>query len=206
MFESVDEGAGVDRELSPRDAILEATMSAIAENNIDGTTLRGIADRAGMSQGNLHYYFPSKAELFLALLDRMLETFKEERQCALKDLDGSAADRLACFLDQKAEIITQRRYLMDTYYNFWVQGTHDAGVRDKLRSMYANWRTEIKAIVDEGVAQGEFDPASASIIPALMVSMMEGATVQYLVDNEAFDLQRLFSTGHEVILGMLGAG
>lgn len=203
MSESVDEGAGVERE-SPRNAILDATLSAIAEHNIDGTTLRGIADRAGMSQGNLHYYFPSKAELFLALLDRMLETFKEERRCALQELDGSSADKLACFLDQKAEIITQRRYLMDTYYNFWVQGTTDADVRNKLLSMYANWRTEIKAIVDEGVARGEFDAAYADIVPAMMVSLMEGATVQYLVDNEAFDLQKLFGTAHHLILGMLG--
>ena len=187
----------------PREAILEAALQIIAENTISRTRMRQIADRAGMSQGNLHYYFPSKAALFQSLLDDMLAMFSEERRSQLADSDLPTERKLECFLDQMKGILLERRHLMDVYYDFWVQGTRDPKIRRKMQGMYARYRKDIAGVVEEGVQSGAFDPTHAPLIPALLVSLMQGATLQYLMDEEAFDLDAYFDAAHTLILKLL---
>ncbi len=57
----------------PAETILEAALETIFVEKISGARLRQVARRAGMSQGNLHYYYPTKDELFQALLDHLLK-------------------------------------------------------------------------------------------------------------------------------------
>lgn len=56
-------------------AILEAGLEVFSQHGFRGATLDQIADVAGLSKPNLLYYFPSKDAVYLALLDRLLETW-----------------------------------------------------------------------------------------------------------------------------------
>ena len=56
-------------------SILEAGLNVFSQHGFRGATLDQIADLAGLSKPNLLYYFPSKDAVYLALLDRMLETW-----------------------------------------------------------------------------------------------------------------------------------
>ena len=46
-------------------------MRLIAERGYDATTLRDVAERAGVSAGLLYRYFPSKRAVVLALYDEL---------------------------------------------------------------------------------------------------------------------------------------
>ncbi len=52
-----------DKGAQTRARILEAAIELFRERGYDGTTMRGIADRAGVSLGNAYYYFKSKEVL-----------------------------------------------------------------------------------------------------------------------------------------------
>ena len=56
-------------------AILEAGLDVFSQHGFRGATLDQIAEAAGLSKPNLLYYFPSKDAVYLALLDRLLETW-----------------------------------------------------------------------------------------------------------------------------------
>ena len=56
-------------------AILEAGLDVFSQQGFRGATLDQIAEVAGLSKPNLLYYFPSKDAVYLALLDRLLETW-----------------------------------------------------------------------------------------------------------------------------------
>ncbi len=53
-------------------AILAAAESVFAEHGFDGATMAEIAARAGVPKPNVHYYFPTKAELYRAVIERVL--------------------------------------------------------------------------------------------------------------------------------------
>lgn len=66
---------------SPRKAeltrakIVDAALSLFAERGFEQTTMRLIADRAGVSVGNAYYYFRSKEELMQAYYASLFESF-----------------------------------------------------------------------------------------------------------------------------------
>ncbi|MCK8228751.1 TetR family transcriptional regulator, partial [Erwinia amylovora] len=56
-----------------RSAILAAALEFFSQYGIHGTTLDKVAERAGVSKTNLLYYFPSKEELYIAVLKDLLD-------------------------------------------------------------------------------------------------------------------------------------
>lgn len=53
-----------------RDQILDAAAEAFTENGFNGSSIRDVAVRAGMSHTGVLHHFPDKAALLEALLDR----------------------------------------------------------------------------------------------------------------------------------------
>ena len=60
--------------------ILDAAMKVVAREKISGTRMHMIAKEANMSQANLHYYFSTKNDIMIALLDNIQEEFSNDRK------------------------------------------------------------------------------------------------------------------------------
>src|SRR5262249_41045526 len=60
-----------------RDQIMDAAEAIIAGQGIHHLSLGRIEERAGMSRGQLTYYFPTKESILLAVFDRMLRRMIE---------------------------------------------------------------------------------------------------------------------------------
>lgn len=61
-----------DRHTATRDALLDATIESLVDVGYAATSARGVAKRAGVSQGAQQHYFPTKAELFDAAIERLI--------------------------------------------------------------------------------------------------------------------------------------
>ncbi|PKL07842.1 MAG: hypothetical protein CVV51_12015 [Spirochaetae bacterium HGW-Spirochaetae-7] len=55
-----------------RKSILDAALGAFVDRGFEGTRMQEIADRCGLSYGLVYHYFPSKEEVFTALVDMAL--------------------------------------------------------------------------------------------------------------------------------------
>jgi AcrR family transcriptional regulator len=86
MRESARAG-GTPKSEQTRTLILETALGLFRENGYDGTTMRAIAQRAGVSVGNAYYYFASKEHLVQGFYDRLAE---EHRAVAVEALRGVA--------------------------------------------------------------------------------------------------------------------
>lgn len=58
-------------ELSTRDKILNAMYSSVAEKGYDRTSISQICARVGITKPSLYYYFKSKEELFLEVVESL---------------------------------------------------------------------------------------------------------------------------------------
>src|SRR5438445_8446090 len=56
-----------------REQIIEAAVAVIAEQGLQNLSLSEIEKKAGMSRGQLTYYFPAKEDILLAVFDRLLQ-------------------------------------------------------------------------------------------------------------------------------------
>lgn len=193
-----------DQELSPEQQILNAAMAVIAEKKISGTRMRHIADQAQISQGTIHYYFPTKADLLLAMLDEMQAAFDQDRRERLAAGDLNPAEKIHLFFLQQYRILTEYPYLLEVFYDFWGQGIIDPKIRPKVQWMYEEWREDMTAAIQEGIETGDFDQNLADLVPSILVSVLEGAALQYLLDRNVFSLEGYFDTAYSAILNILG--
>ena len=79
------QGKGHERRRRPagaarREAILDAGLDIFSSLGLRGASLDAIAERAGLSKANLLYYFSDKDELYLAVLNRVLDVWLDPLQ------------------------------------------------------------------------------------------------------------------------------
>ena len=61
--------------------ILQAAEKVFAEKGYGGTSMGDIAEQAELPRTNLHYYFSTKDELYLAVLQDLLDVWKQDALC-----------------------------------------------------------------------------------------------------------------------------
>ena len=77
-----------------RQGILLAAASVFAERGYSATTLRNIADHAGIKAGSVYHHFSSKEELFATVLDHGMTAMDE----AFDRADGSLCGEVRAHL------------------------------------------------------------------------------------------------------------
>lgn len=186
--------------------ILDATLEVIAREKISGTRMHLIAKEAEMTQSNLHYYFPTKDQLLIALLDEIQAWFSSTRQRGIQSEGKGFDDNLHTIFAEKQDVILNHKKLDYVQFDYWVQGTVNPEVRETFRKMFDIWRADIRGVLDQGGAVERLPADALELIPFLMVSLMMGASMQYLIDEDKFDLGHYFALAETMIRKLLEHG
>lgn len=181
--------------------ILEAGVKVVNEHTISGTRMHLIAEEAGVSQGNLHYHFDTKRELLKNLLIHTQEDYFGKRQAALDDADETLEAQLAAFFKQKLMLIMNQPEYDRIQIDFWVQGNIDEDFNKAFFSSTDSWREHIEGIIRK--YKPDYSESYVNLVSSIMISMMFGATIQYLNNPEVFDLEEYFDLCHKGILALL---
>jgi AcrR family transcriptional regulator len=181
--------------------ILEAGVKVVNEHTISGTRMHLIAEEAGVSQGNLHYHFDTKRELLKNLLIHTQEDYFGKRQAALDDANETLEAQLAAFFKQKLMLIMNQPEYDRIQIDFWVQGNIDEDFNKAFFSSTDSWREHIEGIIRK--YKPDYSESYVNLVSSIMISMMFGATIQYLNNPEVFDLEEYFDLCHKGILALL---
>lgn len=183
------------------DKILEATARQIMKKSLSGLRLRAIAEEAGVVNSNLHYYYKTKDELLEALLEDILKKFQQMRTDLLNEKKHTFEDQMGGFFEQKKDIILNHKEYDIAEIDFWSQINHNEKIKQYFRRSYASWHSSVKQVIS--AYYPECPEEDLTLFSYLIVSMMEGASWQYLMDEESFDLDRYFKLCLKVILNTM---
>jgi len=101
-----------------RRAIVAAAVDLFARQGYEGTSIREIADQAGMNKGNLYYYFPAKDDLLFAIVDDLHNDFNRQFQ-QWSSAGSTPLERLRSVLRGHAALVCQTyQQTRITYENF----------------------------------------------------------------------------------------
>lgn len=179
--------------------ILDAALEVVAREKISGTRMHMIADEAKMSQASLHYHFSTKNELMMALLENIQESFTFDRKNFI-DLEKKTTDEnIKGFFDQKKNEIKNKTKYDYAQFDYWVQGTSNDEIRDRFRDTFDRWRKDIEEAMGRDPEMTDEKKKDLAMIPYTMVSLMLGASLQYLIDEDCFDLDEYFNTSQRII-------
>lgn len=183
--------------------ILDAAFEIVAKNKISGTRMHLIAKEAGMLQSNIHYYFPTKNDLMIALLDSIQERFTEKRMSSVDLKEKSFVENLRGLFYEKRDDILNHKKIDYVQFDYWVQGTADPEIREKFRDAFDIWTKNITEVLKQEPSFEESKYDHYKMLPYLIVSIMMGASMQYHLDENKFDLEDYFEAAEKMILNFL---
>src|SRR5262249_37216641 len=86
----LDDQSGASMPSDQRARIIEAAYVTLAERGYDATSIKDIAQVAGVAPGLIHYYFASKAELLAAVVQEASDRVARGRLALGEAKSGSA--------------------------------------------------------------------------------------------------------------------
>ena len=167
-----------------RDRILQAALDLIIEAGIDRVRLAEIARRAGMSSGQVMYYFASKEHILLETLAWQEHQDTVRRRAALGKVTGAWRQ-----LDRFIELYLPGSHpdpAWILWLEAWARAAHNKDVNRFLEELLDPWRDDLTAIIARGVEEGAFDPAAA----------MGDFTLRFIALLDGLALQRLQQMRH----------
>ena len=156
---------------STKTQILEAALHVFVKSGYSKTTMDDIVLKSGHSKGAIYYYYSSKKDLFLALIDYWESYFF--KNIINKDLSNNNPDEL--LRDITLDVIKtfkSSKHIFLAELEFWSLSNHDLDIRKKTTQLYLKLIDLFKTIISKGVRTGlykkiDLDVASLSVMTAL---------------------------------------
>lgn len=155
----------------PRDdrldaVIVEATIAEVGAKGWGGSTIEGIAARAGVGRGTIYRRWPSKTELFQYAATAVTRPVEVQET-------GSFVDDLYAAVLPIADMLTQPE-LAALLPSLLVEAANDASIRQTLRTFVAQSRRQAIDAVERARRRGDI---LQSTNPETLVDMLAGAMV-----------------------------
>jgi AcrR family transcriptional regulator len=177
-----DEGGNPSKSEQTRALILETAMRLFQERGYDRTTMRAIAQEAGVSVGNAYYYFAGKEHLIQGFYDRLAA----EHRVAIREVLDRETDleaRLAGVLEVWLDIATP-------YHEFAVQFFKNAADPDSPLSPFSpeSEHARVEAIsvhreVLAGATKTKVPEELRDVLPELMWLSQMGLVLYWIFDR-----------------------
>ena len=196
------------KEARPQE-LLDAALTLFVEKGFAASRAEEVAQRAGVSKGTLYLYYPSKEELFKAVVRQNLSSLIAEGEEAANSFEGSSSELLA--------------YLLHTWWDR-VGNTPAAGIHKIVLAEVRNFPELAQFYTDEviipadrlfsgcvqrGIDSGEFRPmpvhevAHALMAPIIFMAIHRHSFGACPLHGPEVDPAQVLHTHLELVLGGL---
>lgn len=138
---------------------LDAAAAVFATKGYHGASTKDIADRLGIRQASLYYYFPSKADALFEVCHIGVEGFVARLRTIL-DGPGTWAEKFHDAIASHLTPMVDRRDYVTVFLKerHHLSGAHRRRVGEAARSYDDLFETMIRAGIAEGSIRGDLDP------------------------------------------------
>ncbi|MQA04975.1 MAG: TetR family transcriptional regulator [Streptosporangiales bacterium] len=164
------------------------------ERGYDATTVDQIAAGAGMSKGAVYFYFKSKANLLLALIDEAEQLTVEPAVEAVRGARGSARDQLVAFLHAQSVAGQEHadRMMLVILMSIELHG-RDGPVEERLIAVNESMKKLLSGVVTAGKRQGVFTKkVPAKELVSIIMAVNQGCFLEWYRNGDQLD-------GHQLV-------
>lgn len=175
-----------------RREICDASVPLFLDNGFHETTMREIANAAGIGKSTLYDYFNSKDEILVSYFENEIQKITERAQEIVKQ-ESSISEKLRRIMQMHLE------YLVDNK-NFYLKltiasQTLPLGSQEKIQVRRHAYQDMLRALIEEGIQRGELRPinpllAARSVFNLLATAVFTSrptGTPQEMLED-AFDI------------------
>jgi AcrR family transcriptional regulator len=193
------------KEMRPTE-ILDAAFEEFVLNGYAATRLEDVARRVGLTKGALYLYFPSKMELFKAVVRSCVQPIMADVEATLAGFEGSTRDLLSALIDSAYDHVLGNRRDREIVRLLMSEGARHPELTDFY---YSDVVVRSLAILDQviarGLASGEFRASAVTEMPLVLFSSCNHASCWRLLfgDRHPLDIDKLKRAHLEVVFSSL---
>ncbi len=175
--------------------ILQAALSVFSRKGFDAARMEEIAAAAGLSVGGVYWYFDSKVEISLALMDTIytpdVESFRE-----LLAAPGTCRERLRrYFLDS----LREEAEMLPLTFDLYRLASCEPRIKAALATYVAHYRRLLAELMQQGADRGEIgrvDPGAAAVT---LMALYDGLLQTALAATDELDLEGMLAQVFDVV-------
>lgn len=166
-----------------RAKIFEAALARFRKRGFEGTTMREIAEDAGVALGAAYYYFPSKDAIVLAYYDETQRITAERAAEAFAETDD-IRQRLGVAFHARLDVLSRDRKLLSALYrSIAAPGTDVSIFAKKTKHLRDDSIRLFSEAVAPSPAVAALDESSRRVLDLSLWSLQMGVLLYFVHDR-----------------------
>lgn len=187
-----------------RNQILEAAALVFARSGFSKARMDDIAAESGLSKGTLYWYFNSKDEIILAMLDRLFERELADLH-TLQESGGTATECLLEYTEIAILDMTHLLQLMPIAYEYLALAFRNEAVLQALKRYSRSYFELIIPIIQQGIDNDEFRQVDPQDVAIAVGAIFEGTALLWVYDSETIQIEKHIRSSINLLLDGLQA-
>ena len=185
-----------------KEQIMSAALSVVVAKGYDQSRMDDIVEKSQLSKGAIYWYYKSKEEVYLSLVDYWFLQYSSGVVDTLQQQE-SASDQLKALFDFFIEQFDKNPTTFKLLVEFWRLAGLNPGFNAKLQQIYSDFLEYIIEIIKVGVANGEFKNVEPRITALSILINIEGINWFTLFDKSGVEAHEYIDTISNFILNGL---
>jgi AcrR family transcriptional regulator len=181
---------------------VDAAWRRLAANGYHDTTVDDVCDEAGVSKGAFYSYFPTKQDLFLALLEE--ETHALNRVAAdLAGRDLSGAERVRRFTQAMLRVGDDPGRVQ-LHADLWAALAGDPVIRERFAAAVEARRSVLREWIVRSIQAGDLglDERRANALASILIALADGLMLHRAVDPRGFQWANIRAVMDALLAGI----
>jgi AcrR family transcriptional regulator len=169
----------------PSEKILNTAFECLSTRGYAAVTMRNIADEAGVALGQVTYYYKSKENLFLEVINMMIHQYLSEIEQKLESATGKKQKFTALMAFFK-ELLQVNPSLFRLFIDFTAQALWIPSFREKVNSLFERLAEIIEKNLmlnaDKSSWKSDYSPRS---VAKLILGALYGTSIQLMLSSDS---------------------
>ena len=185
-----------------KEQIMDAALKVIISKGYDNSRMDDIVDLSSMSKGAIYWYYKSKKEVYLNLVNYWVIKYSTVINHIVEE-DDSPAEQLKDVFEYFILQYEQDPSAFKALVEFWSLAGRDKDFQKKLDKVYSKFLEFLERIINRGVKSGEFKNLDVRITALSIMVNIEGIIWFTLFDAHGLSAREYINTITNFILSGL---
>ena len=190
------------KQIQRKEQIMDAALKVIISKGYENSRMDDIVDLSSMSKGAIYWYYKSKKEVYLNLVNYWVIKYSTVINHIVEE-DDSAADQLKDVFDYFILQYEQDPSAFKALVEFWSLAGRDEDFHKKVDRVYTKFLEFLERIINKGVKSGEFKKLDVRVTALSIMVNIEGIIWFTLFDAHGLSAREYINTITNFILSGL---
>jgi AcrR family transcriptional regulator len=182
-----------------RTHLLEAALRLFSKEGYDATGVAEICQAAGVSKGAFYHHFPSKHDIFMALLEGWLAELDRQFNEALAEAKN-VPNGLVRMAEKSRSVFLDARGQLPMFLEFWTKASRDPVVWQSTIAPYRRYQALFAGIFRQGMAEGSIAEADPDAAARVVLALALGLILQSMLDREGAQWNQVAQEGMLLVM------